>query len=60
MNSKKAKYPFSISDKMTVGFMGIFSISSSGKKGFSSKFSPFKRSLSFGDYYLHLGGVCPL
>ena len=48
MNSENAKYPFSISDKMTVGFMGIFYISSSGKKRVSSGFSHFKRSLSFG------------
>ena len=48
MNSENAKYPFSISDKMTMGFMGIFYISSSGKKRVSSGFSHFKRSLSFG------------
>ena len=47
MNSEKAKYPFSISDKMTMGFMGIFSISFSGKKRMSSGFSHFGRSLSF-------------
>ena len=47
MESEKAKYPFSISDKMTVGFMGIFSVSFSRKKRISSRFSPFRRSLSF-------------
>ena len=29
MNFEKVKTPFSMSDKMTVGFMGIFSVSSS-------------------------------
>ena len=38
MNSEKVKYPFSISDKMTAGFMGIFSVSSSRKKRMSSGF----------------------
>ena len=47
MNFEKAKYPFSISDKMTVGFMRIFSVPVSGKKMMSSGFSPFGRSLSF-------------
>ena len=48
MNFEKAKYPFSISNKMTVGFMDIFYVSSSGKNMMSFGFSSFKRSLSFG------------
>ena len=32
MKFEKAKYLFSILDKMTVGFIGIFSVSSSRKK----------------------------
>ena len=48
MNSKKAKYHFSILDKMTVGFMGIFYVFSSGKKRMSFGFAHFERCLSFG------------
>ena len=48
MNSENAKYLFSILDKMTVGFMGVFFVSSSGKKRISSGF--------FGDlgHFYHL------
>ena len=48
MNSENVKYPFSILDKMTVGFMSVFFVSSSGKKRISSGF--------FGDlgHFYHL------
>ena len=47
MNSKKAKYFFSMLDVITKEFMGIFSIFSSRKKRMSSEFSHFEKSLSF-------------
>ena len=48
MKFEKAKYPFFISNKITVGFMRIFFfVSFFGKKRMSFGFSPFRRSLSF-------------
>ena len=47
MNYEKVKYLFSMSDNVIEGFKGMFSVFSSGKKGFLL-------------YFLILGGVCPL
>ena len=57
MNSEKVKYFLSMSDKMNED---VFSVFSSGKKRISSEFSPFERSLSLRDCYLHLRDFCLL
>ena len=49
MNSEKVKYFFFTSDNVMEEVMDIFYVFSSGKKRVSSEFSPFERSLSFGE-----------